>query len=198
MSQQELLPEEPQGQYGASSEDEEIYQPPQPYTWSGKVGQEAMPRDEPPSSYDPTIMQDYQAGYRAQDEVPAASQQPPYQYNPYTDGDAQEQGYRPYNTYTYNNASNQNYQNNGQVPPWARPQERRYGPWRFGSILMILIFISILQGAFSHGGFFFFGHMFGMLLGAVLWPLFMIFIIFSIVMRRVIWGGRRRRGPWWW
>src|SRR5579863_8612158 len=98
MSQQEFVPRQQQ-----SENEDEIYEPHYPYSWSGNLNAEAVPRDEPPSSYeyDPALMQQ---GYQAQDGqtlpaseyVPPMPQQqqqqlppPPYQYNPYAnDGDA--------------------------------------------------------------------------------------------------------------
>ena len=82
--------------------EDEIHQPQYPYSWSGKINKEGVPRDEPPSSYDATVMQQ---GYQAQtpntSNVFQLSQQAQvnrqYQYIPPAgDGDAYEQGYRPY------------------------------------------------------------------------------------------------------
>ena len=132
MSQQEFVPgpqdqEDQQDQQQPENEEEiSVY----PYHWAGNSSAEAVPRDEPPSSYE------YEAGYQAQDAYasppsldsaseytqPAQQQMqqmqtPQYQYNPY-DGDAYEQGYNPYNSSTQNNMNQQG------VPPWARRHRR--------------------------------------------------------------------------
>lgn len=214
MSQQEFAP----GPQQQSESEEEIVAPQYPYSWSGKANTEAVPRDEPPSSYDYDMA--YQAGYQAQDtqntqntqgdasqaydsasQFDSASQPysqqadaqftppPPYQYNPY-DGDAFEQGYQSYN--------GQNNMNQG-VPPWARPQpQAQRGPFRFGGILLLLIMIALFSGVFDRG-FFLFGHMAGPFIGMFFFPLLILFMILSSLMRgsrrR---GGWRRRGPWGW
>lgn len=210
MSQQEFAP----GPQQQSESEEEIVAPQYPYSWSGKAS--AEPRDEPPSSYDYDTA--YQAGYQAQDVQDAqnaqsnapydsASQQysqqpdaqitppPPYQYNPY-DGDALEQGYQSYNG--YNSYNGQNNMNQG-VPPWARPQpQAQRGPFRLGGILLLLIMIALFSGVFDRG-FFLFGHMAGPFIGMMFFPILILFMIFSSLIR----GGRRRggwrrRGPWGW
>jgi hypothetical protein len=209
MSQQELLPE-PQDQQPEN--EDEIYAPQYPYSWSGKSSAEGVPRDEPPSSYE------YEAGYQAQDAYgsppqpfDAASEytqpaqqmrqtqqtqqtqpaQPArqYQYNPY-DGDAYEQGYNP-----YNNSAAQNNMNQG-VPPWARPQPQARGGFRFGSILLLLIVISMLT-TLGHGFLFYdVGHLLGWFFGMLFFPIFILMMILGSIRR----GGRRRywRGPWGW
>ena len=104
MSQQEFEMGSQSNQQNSSNEEDEIHQPQYPYSWSGKINPEGVPRDEPPSSYDATVMQQ---GYQAQTPNTAnfpGSQQAQvssqYQYIPPAgDGDAYEQGYRPYNTY---------------------------------------------------------------------------------------------------
>lgn len=208
MSQQEFAP----GPQQQSESEEEIVAPQYPYSWSGKANTEAVPRDEPPSSYDYDTA--YQAGYQAQDAqsndpqtYDQASQQynqqpdaqitppPPYQYNPY-DGDALEQGYQSYNG--YNSYNGQNNMNQG-VPPWARPQpQAQRGPFRFGGILLLLIMIALFSGVFDRG-FFLFGHIAGPFIGMLFFPFLILFMILSSLMR----GGRRRggwrrRGPWGW
>jgi hypothetical protein len=198
MSQQEFVP----GQQGQSENEEEIYEPQYPYSWSGNSSNEGVPRDEPPSSYE------YEAGYQAQDAYsnvsptldaandytqPALQTQQtlqtpqPYQYNQY-DGDAYEQGYAPYN--------NSNATQNQGVPPWARPQPQGRSPFRFGSILLVLILISVLS-SLGHGYFFYGGgHLIEWFFGMLFFPLFILMMILSSIRR----GGRRRyrRGPWGW
>jgi hypothetical protein len=203
MSQQEFVPRQQQPE-----NEDEIYAPHYPYSWSGNLNAEAVPRDEPPSSYeyDAAAMQQ---GYQAQDGQtvaaseyeyvqPTTPQVPPpqYQYNPYSnDGDAYEQGYNP----------NNNARQNGiqGVPPWARPQEHRRAPFRFGGILFVLIMISLLQGVFTHG-WWFVGHG-GMdfILGGFILPVFILLLLASSI-SRAMWRGRggrggwRQRGPWGW
>ncbi|HVB73939.1 MAG TPA: hypothetical protein VNE38_10315 [Ktedonobacteraceae bacterium] len=220
MSQQEFAPgpqsQKPEGE-------DEIYQPQYPYSWSGNRD-EAAPRDEPPSSYEYNTAA-MEQGYQAQDSAgqqqvmanPYEYQQgagqipPPYQYDPYSsDGDAYQQGYGPsQGTYNANNAGEQGYspynspynnaQNNqGQgVPPWARPQRQNYGPFRFGWIIFVLIFLS-MGGGFLRSGFFFFG--FGHALGFIILPIFILMLIASAISRSMWRGSRggRRRGPWGW
>src|SRR5260370_8916054 len=62
MSQQEFEPGL-QSKQDSLNEDEEIQYPQYPYSWSGKLHREGVPRDEPPSSYDTTMMQ---RGYQEQ------------------------------------------------------------------------------------------------------------------------------------
>src|SRR5207248_4984223 len=182
MSQQEFVQRQQQ-----SENEDEIYAPQYPYSWSGNLNSEAVPRDEPPSSYEYDVPM--QQGYQAQDgqasaqdainRVPTPARQdlvPTYQYNPYSnDGDAYEQGYRPHSSY------NAQQNNAGQsVPPWARPQEHARRPFRFGSILFILIMISLLQGLFMFGHSFLFGEHggLGFIFGAIFIPhfFFMLFV----------------------
>ncbi len=198
MSQQEFVPgpQDQQGQHQPENEEEiSVY----PYHWAGNSGDEAAPRDEPPSSYE------YEAGYQAQDAYanqqpfdsaseytqPAQQQMqtPQYQYNPY-DGDAYEQGYNPYNSSAQNNMNQQG------VPPWARPQIQARKPFRFGGILLLLILISSLT-MFSHGYLFYgAGHLLGLVFGSLFFPLFILLMIFSAFRRGG--RGRYRRGPWGW
>lgn len=221
MSQQEFVPG-PQSQQPEN--EDEIYQPHYPYTWSGNLDSKAAPRDEPPSTYEynPDAMLQ---GYQAQDvaaqplqavenpysnpyeyQLPAQEQTPPeYQYNPYSnEASTYDQGYNPYN----NNAQVtpgpgfnpyiSNVQNNqGQaVPPWARSQRQRPGGFRFGWIILVLIFISMSSGAMR---FFFFD--FGNAFGFIFLPIILLMIVASII-SRALWGGNRRgggrRGPWGW
>src|SRR5206468_7716590 len=52
MSQQESEMDSQSNQQNSSNEEDEIHQPQYPYSWSGKINSEGVPRDEPPSSYD--------------------------------------------------------------------------------------------------------------------------------------------------
>src|SRR6516164_4058812 len=145
MSQQEFEMGSQSNQQNSSNEEDEIHQPQYPYSWSGKINPEGVLRDEPPSSYDATVMQQ---GYRAQTpNAPNApgSQQAKvgsrHQYIPPAgDGDAYEQGYRPYNTFN----SNQSGQGPG-VPPWARPQQHQRNPARFAFIILVLLGVGVLM-----------------------------------------------------
>ncbi|HEU0001070.1 MAG TPA: hypothetical protein VFQ36_09240 [Ktedonobacteraceae bacterium] len=218
MSQQEFAP-------GPQSEkpenEEEIYKPHYPYSWSGNADPKAAPRDEPPSTYEynPDAMiqgyqaqdvadqQQQQAGANPYEYQPPAQEQlpPPYQYNPYSDDAANtyEQGYNPYNNNAqvtpgpgfnpYTNTQN----NQGQVPHWARPQPNQPRGFRFGWIILALIFISMSSGAMR---FFFwdFGHSFGF----IFLPIIALMIVATVI-SRALWGGnrrggRRRGGPWGW
>lgn len=198
MSQQEFEMGQQASQQNSSNEEDEIQQPQYPYSWSGKMDKERVPRDEPPSSYDGTVLQQ---GYQAQ--TPNTSNTPTqqsqvnnqYQYIPPAgDGDAYEQGYRPYR-----------YQNTQQgVPPWARPQHHRYGPARFAFIIFVLLIVGVLMaifGALSP----FIGEAIGALILVLLLilfvPLVILFIIFVVIFRilrpRRIRYRYRRRGSWW-
>ena len=209
MSQQEFVPRSQQNQ---PENEEEIYTPQHPYSWTGKSKSEAEPRDEPPSSYE------YEAGYQAQDTydqnayeneapfdpansyTPLAEQgqqvqqqqryQNPYDANAYGQN-TYGQDYSAYNNYKA--AQNNSYQN---VPPYARPQRQSGGsPWRFSSILLrhvlITIFSSVGRDFFFFGGGHFIDWIFGMF-----FPFFIVLLIFNGIRR----GGRRRfrRGPWGW
>ncbi len=200
MSQQEFEPGSQSNQHSLN-EDDEIQQPKYPYSWSGKLNQEGVPRDEPPSSYDPTVMQQ---GYQAQTSsnanayTPGSSQSSSggrYEYvAPEGDGDAYEQGYRPHNAY-----------NRGQwqgVPPWARPQPHPRRPARFAFILLILLGVGFLMAMLGSAG-----PMMGDVLGTIMLvilfiimvPIFILFVIFGVIFR--MFRPRRvrywRRGPWW-
>ncbi len=195
MSQQEFEMGKQTNQQNSSNEEDEIQQPQYPYSWSGKMSKEGEPRDESPSSYDATIMQQ---GYRAQtpNTTSAPTQQArvsnQYQYIPPAgDGDAYEQGYRPYR--------NQGTQGQG-VPPWARPQQHRYGPARFGFIITILLIVAVLMaifGALSPGIIVFMG----VLIIIIFMPLLILFIILAVIFRmfrpRRIRYRYRRRSSWW-
>jgi hypothetical protein len=217
VSQQEFAPG-PQSQQPES--EDEVYQPHYPYSWSGNTDSKAAPRDEPPSTYEysPDAMIQ---GYQAQDaagqqpqaganpyeyQLPAQEQTPPeYQYNPYSnDAKTYEQGYNPYNNAQVTpgpgfNPYTSSAQNNwGQTAPsWARPQRQRPGGFRFGWIILVLIFISMSSGAMR---FFFFD--FGNSIGFIFLPIILLMIVASII-SRALWGGNRRGGgrrggPWGW
>lgn len=203
MNQQEFEPGSQSEQQNSSNEEDEIQHPQYPYSWSGKVNPEAVPRDEPPSSYDATVMQQ---GYRAQTSsnanAPGSSQSPTggrYEHvAPESDGDAYEQGYRPYNTY--------NARQSGQgVPPWARPQPHPRNPVRFAFIILVLLGVGFLMAIFGAMGpmMGFMGDVFGTIILVILFilmvPLLILFVIFGVIFR--MFRPRRmrywRRGPWW-
>jgi len=217
VSQQEFAPG-PQSQ--KPENEDEIYQPQYPYSWSGKQDSKAVPRDELPSAYEysPDAMLQ---GYQAQDvadqqpqasanpyeyQVPAGEQIPSqYQYDAYSsEASPYEQGYNPYNTPRVTPGSNfnpyistQNNQNQG-VPQWARPQPHQPHGFRFGWIIVVLIIISMSSGAFR---FFFWD--FGNAFGFIFLPIILLMIIATLV-SRALWGGNRRSGggrrggPWGW
>jgi len=217
VSQQEFAPG-PQSQQPEN--EDEIYQPQYPYSWSGKQDAKAAPRDEPPSAYEysPDAMLQ---GYQAQDvagqqpqasanpyeyQLPSQEQLPPqYQYDAYSsEANPYEQGYNPYNNPPVTPGpdfnpyiSAQNNQNQG-VPQWARPQPHQPRGFRFGWIILVLIFISMSSGAMRFF-FFDFGHSFGF----IFLPIILLMIVASIFSRSW-WGGNRRSGggrrggPWGW
>jgi len=196
MSQQEFEPGTQSNQQDSLNEDDEIHYPQYPYSWSGKLNSEGVPRDEPPSSYNATVMQEgYKAQTSANANIPGSSQQQVNaQYvSPDGDGDAYEQGYRPYNAY--------NAAQSGQgVPPWARSRRRPRNPARFGFIILILLIIAMLQGML-HGGLLlgFAGGILLLTLSIILVPLVLLLVILGIIMR--MFRPRRvrywRRRPWW-
>ena len=203
MSQQEFEMGSQSNQQNSSNEEDEIHQPQYPYSWSGKINPEGVPRDEPPSSYDATVMQQ---GYQAQ--TPNAKNIPgPQQAQvrgqrqyipPLGDGDAYEQGYRPYNAYN----RNQSGQGPG-VPPWARPQPHSRNPVRFAFIILVLVGVGLLMAIFGSLGpvLGFIVALILVILFIILVPLFILFVIFGVIFR--IFRPRRarywyrRRGPWW-
>ena len=207
MSQQEFEKGSQSNQQNSSNEEEEIHQPQYPYSWSGKINPERVPRDEPPSSYDATVMQQgYQAQTPKNANVPGSSQaQVGSQYEyiaPGGDGDAYEQGYRPYNAY--------NRARTGQgpgVPPWARPQPHPRDPVRFAFIILVLLGVGILMAIFGSVGSWLgvFGAIFGaiilLILFVILVPLLILFVLFGVIFRmfrpRRARYRYRRRGPWW-
>jgi hypothetical protein len=204
MSQQEFEPGPQYNQQSPSNEDDEIQHPQYPYSWSGKLNQEGVPRDEPPSSYDATVMQQ---GYQAQTPsnvnvpVPGASQSRTggqYEYiPPQGDGDAYEQGYRPYN-------GAQSGQGQG-VPPWARPQQHPHNPTRFAFIILVLLGVAFLMAILGNMGSFIgiaggiIGAIIVFLLFVIMIPILILFVIFGVIFR--MFRPRRvrywRRGPWW-
>jgi hypothetical protein len=194
MSQQEFDPESQAQEHDPLHD--ELYYPHYPYSWSGKLDNEATPRDEPPSSYDEPI---YQQGYQAQTN--------PGQNDA---GYLNQQG-------SGTNPINQGRQQQGQgVPPWARPQQHRRAPFRFGFILLILVALALIQGLIANGGSFvgaagdIFGAIFGLLLLVLLVPLIILAVFFRFFLqmsrfggpwygRRQRWRGRSwPRGPYWW
>lgn len=203
MSQQEFAPGSQSNQQDSLNEDGEIQNPRYPYSWSGKLDQNAVPRDEPPSSYDASVtQQDYNAQSSSNAGLPGSSQPQVETQNAPRGEDraAYEQGYRPYNAY---NAT----QNRQSVPPWARPQRHPRNPSRFAFIICILICIGLLQLFFVHGGIFvglatgLFGTLITLVFFALLVPLIIVFVILGAVMRMLRPRRMRyrywRRGPWW-
>ena len=202
MSQQEFEMGSQSNQQNSPNEEDEIHQPQHPYSWSGKINPDRVPRDEPPSSYDATVMQQ---GYQAQTpntaNVSGSSQARVSSQNefiaPGGDGDAYEQGYRPYNR-----------ARSGQgpgVPPWARPQPHPRDPVRFAFIILILLGVAFLMAIFGS-----MGSMMGVIGGAIgaiilvtlfiiLVPLLILFVIFGVIFRmfRPRRARYRRRGPRW-
>jgi hypothetical protein len=205
MSQQEFEMGSQSNQQNSSNEEDEIHQPQYPYSWSGKINPEGVPRDEPPSSYDATVLQQ---GYQAQTpnttNAPGSQQAKVSSQNQYIppagDGDAYEQGYRPNNTF------NQNAQGPG-VPPWARPQHHRRDPVRFAFIILVLLGVGVLMAIFGSMGSVlgFIGGTIGALILVLLFiifvPLLILFVIFGVIFRilrpRRAQHWYRRRGPWW-
>lgn len=203
MSQQEFEMGSQSNQQSSSNEEDEIHLPQYPYSWSGKINPEGVPRDEPPSSYDATVMQQ---GYRAQtpntpnNSVQQAQVNQQYQYIPPAgDGDAYEQGYRPY----------RNQSRQGGVPPWARPQQHPRDPVRFAFIILVLLGVSVLMAIFGSMGSVlgFIGGTIGAIILFILFiifvPLLILFVIFGVIFRILSPRRarrryrRRRRGPWW-
>ncbi len=202
MSQQEFEMGKQTNQQNSSNEEDEIQQPQYPYSWSGKMSKEGEPRDESPSSYDATIMQQ---GYRAQtpNTTSAPTQQAQvskqYQYIPPAgDGDAYEQGYRPYR--------NQGTQGQG-VPPWARPQPHQRDRARFAFIILVLLAVSVLMVIFGSMGTIIgaiggtIGAIILVFLFMIFVPLLILFVIFGVIFRllrpRRARRWYRRRGSWW-
>ena len=203
MSQQEFAPGSQSNRQDSLNKEDEIQNPRYPYSWSGKLDQIAVPRDEPPSSYDARVaQQDYNAQSSSDGGLPGSSlpQEETQSAAPGEDRTAYEQGYRPYTA--YNTA-----QNMQSVPPWARPQQHPRNPSRLAFILCILLCIGLFQLLFVHGGIFvgfatgLLGTLFTVVFFALLVPLFIVLIIFGAVMRML--RTRRmhyrywRRGPWW-
>jgi hypothetical protein len=202
MSQQEFEMGPQSSQQNSSNEEDEIQQPQYPYSWSGQINKEGVPRDEPPSSYDATVMQQ---GYQAQTphttNVPGQQAQLNRQYQyipPPGDGDAYEQGYRPYR--------NRSGQGQG-VPPWARPQQHSRDPVRFAFIILVLLAVGVLMTIFGSMGSVlgFIGGTIGAIILVFLFiifvPLLILFVIFGVIFRmlrpRRARRWYRRRGPWW-
>jgi hypothetical protein len=204
MSQQQMFPEPQSNGQEAGSEDEIYYG--QPYYWSVSPHNEAMPKDEPPSSYvESTIEHGYQAQDNAQNVNPGAyetntgdaqfSNNGGQQQQFVPGGNANGQDYRSYNPY-YGGRYWQG------VPPYAQNSGssgmRRRSPFRmiFFVLLLILLFRPILIVA---------GLLLASVGGALLFLLLMALFIFSMgLFRMALWPGYRRsrrywyrRGPWW-
>jgi hypothetical protein len=206
MSQQEFEMGPQANQQNSSNEEDEIHQPQYPYSWSGKINREGVPRDEPPSNYDATILQQaYQAQTPNTSNVPGPQQpQVSSQHSyitPGSDGDAYEQGYRPYTA--YNGA--QSGQQQG-VPPWARPQTHPRNPVRFATIILVLLGVGLCSAIFGSlgSGLGIIGSIGGAIILAILFiilvPLLILFVILAVLFR--MFRPRRarnrywRRGPW--
>lgn len=209
MSQQEFVPESQSPAHDPLKEDE-VYYPRAPYSWSGKLDKEATPRDVPPSSYgEPRVQQGYQAQTNASQNDSARASQGG------SGGVAggYQRGYGPYRSYNWSNGR-QGGPGQG-VPPWARPQQHRRAPFRFGFILLILVAIALIQGLLANGGGFvgvtgdIFGAIFGLLVLVLIVPLVILAVFSGLLMRMFrstgLYRGRRRwrgrqwpHGPYWW
>ena len=207
MSQQEFEMSSQSNQQNSANEEDEIHQPKYPYSWSGKINPEDVPRDEPPSSYDATVMQQ---GFQVQTpntiHAPGPQQAQVSSQNQYIppagDGDAYEQGYRPYNAYN----RTQSGQGPG-VPPWARPQQHSRDPVRFAFIILVLLGVGILMAIFGSVGSWLgvlgaiFGAIILLILFVILVPLLILFVLFGVIFRmfrpRRARYRYRRSGPWW-
>lgn len=114
-------------------------------------------------------------------------------------------------------SSQANYQQQGQVPWWARPQRQQSGLSMFAVIVTIVILIALLMGGLGLVGIVLgsIAHILGVLLGAIfamgIFVILLIFILIAIIRRalgrafgydRRSWRGARRmarrswRGPW--
>jgi hypothetical protein len=204
MSQQEFEMGSQSNQQNSSNEEDEIHKPQYPYSWSGKINPEGVPRDEPPSSYDATVMQQaYPAQTPNATNVPGSQQaqvSSRHQYIPPAgDGDAYEQGYRPYNAYN----SAQSSQGQG-VPPWARPQHHQRNPVRFAFIILVLLGVAFLMTIFGSMGPMIVGSIIGtiilVMLFIILVPLLILFVIFGVIFRMFrphrVRNRYWRHGPW--
>ncbi len=245
MSQQEFDPQQ-QAQKQDVAQDE-VYYPRAPYSWSGKLEQEAAPRDEPPSVYGESRGRDQSGLY--------AAAQPGEQEQAYSGDDTHtyQRGYGPYSSYNYQGSTGAAGQAPGtgptggwgqsvppggwgqsippgdqghrvppggwgqSVPPWARPQQHRRSPLRFGFILLVLVIVALVQGLITHGGMLMGagGDILGAAIGLILFVLIVpliILVIFSGLLRRMFrsagsnnparrqhWRGRSwPNGPYWW
>jgi len=221
MSEQEQIPEPRAWQ---SAADDEIEQAPQFYYKAARKDGKVGPKEEPPLSYDEPMIEsqslpDYQGGYAARDDASftyprasagatnagAGAARGQQRFKSGADGDAYENQYRP--TGKYN-------QQQGSVPPWAKPQPRQRG---FPRALVLIILAIMLIGPIVHllSAVFL---VIGIMIAVIAFP-FIVFAIFGLpfMLMRVITGrtgGRwratpfmgpfwigyrpRRRGPWWW
>ena len=124
MSQQQFEPqqnERPAYNHNDSIQKSTAESEARPYYWSTKPNTGNMPKNEHPANFEdsvtdmpPILPYSYQAQDRpSQGAYTTHTTPPPRQqqrsFSP--DGDAFEHGYKPYGSY------------NGQVPPWARPQQ---------------------------------------------------------------------------
>ncbi|HJT59836.1 MAG TPA: hypothetical protein VJ761_25220 [Ktedonobacteraceae bacterium] len=187
---------------------EEVYYPRAPYSWSGRLDNEAMPRDEPPFGYgEPTQQQ-------AADANPFNSSRQQQEHSG-EDGNVYQRGYGPYNSYnssTTGNVGSGTSAGQGQsVPPWARPQQHQRRPFRFGFIILILVVIAVIQMFMANGGVFvgaagdIFGTILSLLLFVLIVPIVIVLVFWGFLVR-MLRSGRRQRwrgrswpnGPFWW
>jgi hypothetical protein len=229
MSQQEF---DPQFQSQGDDARDEVYQPRTPYSWSGKQDQEAAPRDEPPASYG-----EFYAGYDQVDPYgkPYLERDTSGSYTRPNAGSGQQAG-SDEDSKKYQRGYGPAGQVRGQaqgavptgragagqglgqgVPPWARPQQHRHAPFRFGFIILVLIIIALAQGLLANGGMFVgtVGGIAGAIIGIVLFvlivPLIILVVFFGFLMRLFRSGGARNyrtrqrwrsrswpNGPYWW
>ena len=187
---------------------EEVYYPRSPYSWSGRLDNEAVPRDEPPFGYgEPTQQQAAGAN-----PFNSSGQQ---QEHSGEDMNAYQRGYGPYNSYnssTTGNAGSGTSAGQGQsVPPWARPQQHQRRPFRFGFIILILVVIAVIQMFMANGGVFvgaagdIFGTILSLLLFVLIVPIVIVLVFWGFLVR-MLRSGRRQRwrgrswpnGPFWW
>jgi hypothetical protein len=224
MSQQEFVPES-QSQAHGPFNDDEVYYPRAPYSWTGKLENEALPRDEPPSSYgELRVQQGYQAQADAGQNGPSRANQSADDANSHYaqawqrpersngNGNGYARGYGPYSS--FNTGQGASGGPGQSVPPWARPQQHRRGPLRFGSILLILVTIVLIQGLIRGGSFIsvsgdLFGAILGLLLFVLIVPVIILVVFSGLLMRMFRAGGLYRRrsqwrrrqwphGPYWW
>jgi hypothetical protein len=212
MSQQEFAPEPEFNEQASGNGEDEVYYPQHPYYWSVKPENEGVPRDEPPSSY---VESTLQQGYKAQDAAENVKQDT---YGANADGqqssdrgstrqqnapngDAFGQAYGPFGSY------NSNYGGYSRgVPPYAQTtgysRMQRRSPFRV--LFLVLLFFLLLKPILIVAGLLLAA--IGALVGGVLlFVLLMAFFVFGMSMFRMALrpGSRRggrywyRRGSWW-